>query len=318
MQYAHSVKSAVKNGKAAGMQAALPAGKAQLKKMLRGMNYEDGKKALSPQSGKDKKQDPVKNGEPKPIGDEIGYKEIKGEPFVAAHDDLRPVHYNDVFQGGLGDCYLLAALSAVAKTDPAAIYDMIKTNNDGTYTVRFFLDRMGMTILGKKTEEVTVSGAFPAGKDGMPVYANSGLQGDKYTEDGKQKAELWVMIVEKAWAKLNGSYKKIWGGDSGKAMEAITGKESESFLTEKYGAEEIFTRIEQGIKKGHPVTASTYEGEETQEEKNIPISRKHAYAVIGASGGKIELYNPHGKEHPRPLGADEFKKFFRRVNINEK
>lgn len=93
--------------------------------MLRGMNYEEGMKAVSPQGQahgvKDQKKNPANNSEPKPIGDSVEYNEIKGVPFVTAQEDLRPVHYNDIFQGNLGDCYLLAALSAVAKTDPSAI-----------------------------------------------------------------------------------------------------------------------------------------------------------------------------------------------------
>ena len=45
----------------------------------------------------------------------------------------------DVRQGGLGDCYLLAALAAVARTNPSRIKRMVTDNPDGeTVTVRFF------------------------------------------------------------------------------------------------------------------------------------------------------------------------------------
>jgi calpain-15 len=36
-------------------------------------------------------------------------------------------------------------------------------------------------------------------------------------------SELWVVILEKAWAKVHGSYQSIEGGDSGDVLAALTG-----------------------------------------------------------------------------------------------
>ena len=43
-----------------------------------------------------------------------------------------------LYSQGLGDCFLLASLSAIAAVDPKAIEDAITDHGDGTYSVRFF------------------------------------------------------------------------------------------------------------------------------------------------------------------------------------
>jgi calpain-15 len=35
--------------------------------------------------------------------------------------------------------------------------------------------------------------------------------------------EIWVMLLEKAWAKIFGSYMRIEGGQAGEALPALTG-----------------------------------------------------------------------------------------------
>jgi hypothetical protein len=45
--------------------------------------------------------------------------------------------YQDVNQGNLGDCYLLASLAGTAYRTPSTIQNMFTDNGDGTFTVRF-------------------------------------------------------------------------------------------------------------------------------------------------------------------------------------
>ena len=42
--------------------------------------------------------------------------------------------------------------------------------------------------------------------------------------------ELWVMILEKAWAKLHGSYKRIESGWAFNAFRDLTGAPSFSYI----------------------------------------------------------------------------------------
>jgi hypothetical protein len=48
--------------------------------------------------------------------------------------------YQDVNQGYLGDCYFVSSLGEVALQNPSAIENMISSNGNGTYSVRFFVN----------------------------------------------------------------------------------------------------------------------------------------------------------------------------------
>ena len=45
---------------------------------------------------------------------------------------------DDIKQGYIGDCYLLAAITSMINKDPSKIKNMIRDNKDGTATVRLF------------------------------------------------------------------------------------------------------------------------------------------------------------------------------------
>lgn len=48
--------------------------------------------------------------------------------------------YDDINQGALGDCYLMAALSSMADSDPSIIRQLVAPLGDGSYAVRFHRD----------------------------------------------------------------------------------------------------------------------------------------------------------------------------------
>ena len=45
--------------------------------------------------------------------------------------------------------------------------------------------------------------------------------------------ELWVLLLEKAWAKLHGSYQAIESGSAGEALRDLTGAPSKRFELER-------------------------------------------------------------------------------------
>jgi calpain-15 len=96
----------------------------------------------------------------------------------------------DIKQGDCGDCYFLSALSSVAEY-PERIESLFLTkdvNDAGCYAMRFFVN-------GER-HEVVVDDYFPWStiKDNW-AFSRSGT--DK---------EIWVLLLEKAWAKIFGSY----------------------------------------------------------------------------------------------------------------
>jgi calpain len=134
------------------------------------------------------------------------------------------VEPGDVVQGKLGDCYLLGALSVIS-TNQQLLFDIFpdipdslrvealggpdkeqQVNEEGVYAVRFFKDG--------KWRIVVVDDYLPVSKaTGQPIFAKPA--------DGS--AELWVMLVEKAYAKLHGSYEAIVGGHEEEAMQDLVG-----------------------------------------------------------------------------------------------
>lgn len=72
--------------------------------------------------------------------------ELHTVPYATVHyadrrkDSLFPHEpsINDVKQGNLGDCYLLAGVSALINEHPEKIKECMKDNGDGTVTVRFY------------------------------------------------------------------------------------------------------------------------------------------------------------------------------------
>jgi len=239
------------------------------------------------------------------------YSKVQGKAFIKGKGDKGKVAMNDVNQGYLGDCYFIASLAALAQRNPAAIKQGIKDNGDGTYTVKF----------PGEGAEVLVDGAFPT-TSGDLIYAQEG------DVSGKDK-ELWVVLYEKAWAKLKGGYEQIQGGKvkmkSKDAMQAVTGKASTKFQTTSKSKKFVFDAISKAVSKGLPITAGTY-GDKHFDQKTLGEMDKkgvhgdHAYAVRGVDANKrIKLYNPWGAyAHVENLTIDEFVKYYRVVHINGK
>jgi len=97
---------------------------------------------------------------------------------------------NDVTQGAIGDCPVMAALLGIATRDPARIEQMIVSLGDGTYAVDF--------NPGGVNTYIRVDADLPVSSPGSPVYAQLGQQG-----------ALWVALIEKAWTyerPVGGSY----------------------------------------------------------------------------------------------------------------
>lgn len=132
--------------------------------------------------------------------------------------DPRP---DDVRQGKLGDCFLLAPAASIAAHDPGAIRKMMRENHDGSVTVRFFDVRGG-----------------PGSKTFVPLFVNVKKSEVRAgTRDLFAQGALWVKMIEKAFAssklgssgsgqrRPSSSYGNLEGGSSADALEILLGRE---------------------------------------------------------------------------------------------
>ena len=109
------------------------------------------------------------------------------------------------FQGELGDCWLLSAISVLAekKGQIQQIFLDHTQSHWGKYRLKLWQG------LEKKFVVITVDDMVPC-KDGRPIFT-------------KPKGnEMWVLLLEKAFAKLLGGYSKLEGGMPLFALEAMT------------------------------------------------------------------------------------------------
>lgn len=99
--------------------------------------------------------------------------------------------------------------------------------------------------------EVVVDDKFPCDKFRKPAFSKA---------NGN---ELWVMILEKAFAKLHGSYDRIIGGMCHETFRDLLGAPAWEFET---AAEDAWDRILEGDKMGYIMASgcSGYDQEECQ------------------------------------------------------
>ncbi len=256
-----------------------------------------------------------------PGADEAEYGTVEGELFIAGPADGSAVHPNDLTQGRIGDCYLIAALAALARSDPDLIRRMIRDNGDGTYTVTFYQQRGPFAFWQPEYTpvEVTVTPDFPL--DGRePIFVRPG------DTSGGQR-ELWPMIVEKAYAQYRGGYDNIIGGWGGEAMETLTGVPSEWYSP---AAVDIQT-LAQYNAEGSAITASSLFDYKLGELWDIPdrtdtnpwytdgmLIDSHEYYItdVDLEAGTVTLQNPHGWGAGIVMPYEDFQVTFQRVSVN--
>lgn len=262
----------------------------------------------------------IKRKEPSTIGSDAAGKtqeSITGEAFIKGATDKLDVDPNDVEQGSLGDCWLLAGLQAVAAANPQAVRDMIKPLKGGKWQVTFYFPGV---LYGFNKETVIVDAKVPvSSKGGSPLFAKTGdIKG--------AKKELWVLLIEKAYAKTQGSYLKIEGDkhpQKHKVLEMITGKGQQEIYPNKMKANDVLARFAAALKAKKAVTLASIKGSHAKAPlagaNNPKIITDHGYSLIkvDTKARTVDLRNPWGdKYNALGLSIDDLVRFFRRARIS--
>ena len=117
---------------------------------------------------------------------------------------FRGIDLNDVIQGDLGVCYYISAITGVSES-PKRILKLFlveQENKHGCYAVNLYVSGALRTIV--------IDDLFPA-------YRN------EWAFTHSKEEEIWVMVLEKAWAKVHGNYGVTSGGDSRESLSSLTG-----------------------------------------------------------------------------------------------
>mmetsp|Transcript_6717 Transcript_6717/g.11290 ORF Transcript_6717/g.11290 Transcript_6717/m.11290 type:complete len:845 (-) Transcript_6717:102-2636(-) len=226
----------------------------------------------------------------------------------------------DIRQGALGDCWFLCAIAALTEF-PKLITDLVETkeaNSHGCYRVRFCKNGMW--------QSVRVDDFFPCFPGAGPVYSRS---------NGN---ELWVMLLEKAYSKLHGSYEAIKSGWAYEGMMDMTGapcttiRFDDSTVTPKIKNGQLWRDLMFYDSENYVMSAST-PGEDTfTETGNRPgkdgsgLVAGHAYTLIAAKQSVkghrlVKLRNPWGSlewngdwSDSSPLWTEEMQEEIERIS----
>lgn len=119
-------------------------------------------------------------------------------------------HPEDISQGGLGNCWFCGSLAAVTERPSLVKWlfvDDFSRNGDlnptGVYVVRL--------NDGGEWKYIILDDLLPCDKLNMLAFS------------GARHNQLWVPLVEKAYAKLRGNYEAIEGGNPAEGLRLLTG-----------------------------------------------------------------------------------------------
>ena len=237
-----------------------------------------------------------------------------GSVFVrAAGEHESGVDADDIVQGQLGDCYFLSPLAAAARINPGRIkqrfHGPVETQADGTrlYDVDLF-ERRAIGSPRKRT--VRVTDRFISAGGGGARYAQPG-------DVGATGGEIWVMLMEKAWAGLRGGYDQAHSGLMRDGMIAVTGSDTDTTFIADETDNHIWREISDCVSTGKPVaiqTKQTFTADELAEMRDIEFNviASHAYniASVNPAWKTIDIRNPHGNNHLPDFPLVRLRHFF--------
>jgi len=211
----------------------------------------------------------------------------------------------DVLQGQLGDCYLLGALATIA-THPQDLIEGLFLDDaedfpeTGKLTMRFYKNGAWL--------KVTIDTLVPCNKSTrLPLFARS-----------RDLCECWVVLLEKGYAKIHGSYANLNSGSVAEALVDLSGGVSQKMLLTEDTVQalikngEFWNRINRYLKYDYALGSSkNVRGVEAEEEDagGEGILVNHAYSILYAKeiGGRkfVKIRNPWGHGEFTGDWADE-------------
>jgi hypothetical protein len=152
------------------------------------------------------------------------------------------VNQGDVKQGQLGDCYLLAAFAALTEF-PGLIEQNFKLggkkSENGYYEILMFID--------EEWQIVILDDYIPClAQNNWPSFCQP------------TRNVIWMLLLEKAWAKVNDGWSNIIAGKSVWPMHLITGFPCSMHYFQHYNQEDLWKMITYSDSRNDIMTCSAF------------------------------------------------------------
>uniref|UniRef100_A0A3P9D3A1 Calpain-5 n=1 Tax=Maylandia zebra TaxID=106582 RepID=A0A3P9D3A1_9CICH len=183
----------------------------------------------------------------------------------------------DLHQGSLGNCWMVAAISCLA-SEPSLWKKVIPDHLNqewnpkrpdlyaGIFHFRFW--RLGRWM------DVVVDDRLPVSEDGVLLFCRSATP-----------REFWSALLEKAYAKLNGCYEALEGGNTAEALIDFTGGVSEPLSLDREALRlhsDQRRALFQTLTKVHEcksLITCSIRGETVESVLECGLVRGHAYGI---------------------------------------
>ncbi|CAF1153609.1 unnamed protein product, partial [Adineta ricciae] len=199
---------------------------------------------------------------------------------------------SDIQQGALGNCWFMAALALISE-QPKLLQHILLTkevNKEGVYMVRICHNGLWKTII--------VDDYFPCTKHKYLVFSHS------------KRRQFYVPLIEKACAKVFGSYASLRSGTMLEGLQLLTGAACEHIdlqsSTDPVYLDTVWGQLLSAYESELLIGASTGgTGISRDEYARVHIHGNHAFSILAAhtlvdsSSRFVLVRDPHSRSEYR-------------------
>ena len=201
---------------------------------------------------------------------------------------------DNLHQGAIGDCWLIAGIATVCEMNDGALIKAVFLHADhdkGIYALRMFLNGLPRIVFIDDYLPVRVN-------DPLNVGNELSINNRQVMFCGLDRPEyFWCCLIEKAYAKLTGSYDHIVGGYEDAAMADLTGGIPSKVLNLHENQNEIWANLLASRRNGDLLGAGSLSGSDT-DKNDQGVVLGHAYSILDVrelEGNRLlQMRNPWG------------------------